>query len=66
MIDCVNVRYQQGEGEQKALRTDETIEITMRTGFRASKVRQYFKTERGERDSWSEQLYDGLSVGVMC
>lgn len=27
---------------------DEKIEITMRTGFSASKVRQYFKTERGE------------------
>lgn len=48
MIDCVNVRYQQGEGEQKALRTDETVEITMRTAFRATKVRQYFKTEREE------------------
>lgn len=45
---CVKVRYLQGKGKQKALWTDEKIEITLRIGLSASKVRQYFKTDRGE------------------
>lgn len=53
--DCVKVRYLQGKGKQKAPWINEEKQTTLRSGFSASEVRQYLKT-----DSWSEQLYDGL------
>lgn len=46
MKECESQIYR--EGEQKAQRTDEKLQTTMRTGFSASEDRQYFKTEGGE------------------